>query len=179
VNYVFGFGLLLVAGAAVVLFAMFGELYARVGGGDDGSGSGFVRLLRDVPVGRVPASWPADLARMATVELSVLLVLSPSCHSCQAVARELASHPDPGELTEFAILLSAADDQDAKDFVAEHNLSALPYHVDVGGTWVSTEFDVRSSPTALVFRDGRLLSGFTFTDFRALRTAVVPQQEPA
>lgn len=178
-NYVFGFGLLLVAGAAVVLFAMFGELYARVGRGNDGSAGGFVRLLRDVPVGRVPASWPPSLTRTGTAELGVLLVLSPSCNSCKTVARELGTHPDLRELTEFAVLLSTADDQHGEDFVAEHKLSALPYHVDVDGTWVSTEFGVRSSPTALVFRDGRLLSGFTFTDFRTLRTAVVPHHEPA
>jgi hypothetical protein len=179
VNYVFGFGLLLVAGAVVVLFAMFGELYSRSGGGNDASGGGFVRLLPDTPVGQAPASWPAALARTGTAELGVLLVLSPVCTSCKAVARDLAAQSDPRELGEFAVVLSAPDDQRAEEFVAQHKLTGLPYHVDVGGTWVSTEFGVRSSPTALVFRDGRLVSGFIFSDLQALRAAVVPERQPA
>ncbi|MEU4644039.1 hypothetical protein, partial [Micromonospora sp. NPDC023814] len=53
-TYLFGFGLLILAGAVVVLFAMLGELNARAGGldgaGAAGSGGNTVRVTDQVVV---------------------------------------------------------------------------------------------------------------------------------
>jgi hypothetical protein len=178
VNYIFGFGLLLVAAAIVVLFAMFGELYARVGGGGAGAGSGYVRILPEIPAGHVPQAWPLELASVAAAELGVLLVLSTACSSCASVARELGTREET-ELGGFGVLVSTTDRERGEQFLASHRIGAVAHHVDVGGTWVSAEFAVHSSPTALVFRSGRLVSALAFTDLAGLRAAVLPVREPA
>ena len=43
------------------------------------------------------------------------------------------------------------------------------HYVDEGGAWVDEQFDLRVSPVALVFRDGRLDSAYGFNDVAALR----------
>lgn len=177
-SYVFGFGLLLVAAAVVVLFAMFGELYARVGGGGSAAGSGYVRVLTEVPAGHAPRAWPPELGSVGAAELGVLLVLSTACSSCASVARELGTREET-ELGRLGVLVSTTDHERGEQFLARHRIGALAHHVDVGGAWVSAEFAVHSSPTALVFRRGRLVSALAFTELAGLRAAVLPVKEPA
>ena len=177
-SYVFGFGLLLVAAAVVVLFAMFGELYARVGGDGQSSSAGHVRVLPEARAGHVPQAWPPQLAEVGAAELGVLLVLSTSCGSCASVARELGTSQQ-ADLGGYGVLVSTTDHERGEQFVARHRIGTLAHHVDVGGAWVSAEFDVRTSPTALVFTNGRLVSALAFSDFAGLRAAVLPVKEPA
>ncbi|SCE78736.1 hypothetical protein GA0074695_1113 [Micromonospora viridifaciens] len=177
-TYLFGFGLLVLAGAMVVLFAMLGELYARTGGmegaGAPGGGSGAVRLLDGARVGSQPDGWPIGLAEVPASDLRVVLVLSTACDSCEQVAGQINDLPD---LRDFAVLVSTIDQDRGVDFVTRHELSGLPHHIDVGGEWVAGELGVMTSPSALVFRHGRLVSALLFTDLAALSAAVFPVKE--
>jgi hypothetical protein len=176
-----GFGLLVVAGAVVVLFAMFGELYARVGGGagTSAAGSPRMRVLPDVRVGHAPGvSWPGELARVGTADQGVLLVLSTSCASCATVASQLAAHRDPAELGGFAVVLSTSDLRRGEEFLARYQLAPLVHYLDVGGAWVTAEFSVWTSPSALVLKGGRLVAALAFSDFATLRAAVTSVGEP-
>ena len=106
--YLFGAVTLLLAAAVVVLFAMLGELYARVepGAGRDAASS--VRLLTDVPVGRGPLTWPAELAEVRDADLGAVLVLSTACASCTRVAGHLAGGADLGAIP-VAIVVSTVN----------------------------------------------------------------------
>ncbi|MFG3705348.1 hypothetical protein ACGF7U_11535 [Micromonospora sp. NPDC047670] len=177
-SYLFGFGLLVVAGAVVVLFAMLGELYARSGGmdgaGAPGGGSGTVRLLDGARIGSRPEHWPAGLAEVADADLRVVLVFSTSCNSCEKAAGEIG---DLADTRDFAVLISTITEERGEDFMNRHELSAMPHHIDVGGEWVAGELGVMTSPSALVFRHGRLVSALLFTDMAALSAAVFPVKE--
>lgn len=177
-TYLFGFGLLILAGAVVILFAMLGELNARTGGLDDagaaGSGGRTVRLLEGARIGAQPQQWPVSLAGVSNAAFQVVLVLSTSCNSCEQAAGQLGGVADPQD---FALLISTNDRARGEDFIARHELSRLPHHIDVGGEWVTGELDVNISPAALVFQDGRLVSALLFNDMAVLSAAVFPVKE--
>jgi hypothetical protein len=178
-TYVFGFSLLVVAGAVVVLFAMLGELYARTAGGSDVQSSRFVRLLPEAQVGVAPASWPASLAAFGAASHGVLIVLSTACGSCENVASQLDVGEDRAPYGDLAVLLSTGDPTKAADFLGRHTFGGLTSYVDMEGAWVTTEFGVKTSPTALVFKDGRLVSALVFSDIAVLRPAVQLEKEQA
>jgi hypothetical protein len=100
----------------------------------------------------------------------VLLVLSTVCRSCETIATQLIT--DQADWTEVALLVSSATRDRGHGFVAEHRLGRYAHYVDEGGDWVSEEFDVRTSPTALVFHHGRLASAYAFSDVARLRSEV-------
>ncbi|MEU4645719.1 hypothetical protein, partial [Micromonospora sp. NPDC023814] len=133
-----------------------------------------VRLLDGARIGIQPERWPAGLAEVPTAAFRVVLVLSTSCNSCEKVAGQIGDLADPRD---FALLISTIDQARGKDFVTRHELSQLPHHIDVGGEWVTGELEVMTSPTALVFRDGRLVSALLFTDVAVLSAAVFPVKE--
>ena len=176
--YVFGFSLLVVAAATVVLFAMLGELYARTGAtADERDTHRFVRPLTEARVGARPGSWPAGLSHFETAPHGVVIVLSTACGSCEDVAAQLDTGEDPAAYGELAVLLSTGDPAKADEFLARHPLGGLRPHVDHDGAWVTTEFGVRTSPTALIFQGGRLASALVFSDIAVLRPAVRLEKE--
>jgi len=178
-NYVFGIALLVVAAAVVVLFAMFGELYARIGGAGTRDASGGVRLLDEARIGQTPDTWPASLDGFVDADLRVLLVLSTACGSCETIAQQVDEDPTLAGADEFGVLVSTGDPLRATAFLDQHEgLKGLPYHVDVGGDWVTGELGVTTSPTALVFKSGRLVSALLFSNISVLRNAVFPIKEP-
>ena len=163
----FGFALLVLAAAVVVLFAMFAELAARVPAGP--SRTRTVRPLDDVRLGHSPVVWPAALPSGGR---SVLLVLSTICSSCEDVARQLVSDPGHADWTEASVVVSTGDQASGEEFITRHRLEQFPCYVDEGGEWISGEFGVQSSPTALVFRDQRLVAAYEFNDVAAVRTVI-------
>ncbi len=167
---VFAFALLVLAAAVVVLFAMLAELATRVPERSDARRDPHVRPLDGALVGHKADTWPAALP---TADRAVLLVLSTACSSCDDVAKQLTVDPGHTDWTDVAVVLSTADRRNADDFVDRHGLSAtFPVYVDEGGEWVAGQFDVRMSPSALVFRNGRLDSAHTFNDVASLRAAM-------
>jgi hypothetical protein len=163
-----GIALLLLAAAVVLLFAMFGELAARVGRPTAGDRAAVdVQPVDGARIGTTPSVWPGRLAEVPSNGRAVVLSLSTSCGSCREVAEQLAQ----GDARRYAIALASPDPATGADFLASYQLTGLPHHVDVGGQWLRGELGVQHSPAALVFRDGELVSASIFTDVRALAVA--------
>ncbi|MES9542605.1 MULTISPECIES: hypothetical protein [unclassified Actinomadura] len=172
---VFGFALLLLTAAVVVLFAMLGELATRVPDPDDRPVP-VVRPLDGTNIGREPGEWPAGLPDR---DDAVILVLSTVCASCQTIAKQLAAEPEHLAWAELGLVISTGAREGGEDFVTANRLGSYRHHVDEGGAWTRAEFAVEISPTALVFRGGRLASAHTFNDVAALRDAVRKEMETA
>lgn len=153
----------------VVLFAMFGELSARAGTAGSRPRNTEIRELEQAELGRIPDHWPDALAA-AGREPSTVLVLSSACGSCIDIAEQLTqSHPDWADM---AIVLSTSHGDTGQSFIMQHGLSGFRHYVDVGGDWVSGQFAVRFSPSALVFSGGRLQAAYMFHDVAALRAKI-------
>jgi hypothetical protein len=173
VEIFFGVVLLLVAGAVVLLFAMLGELSSRLPTERAAAPrTGEVRPLDEALLGTEPNVWPASLPPLAEDDDSprtLLLVLSTVCATCSSVAKQVSAELDQGGGGDLAIVLSTGDRRRAEQFVDEYGLGRLPLHIDENGAWVAGEFGVRMSPTALVFRHGKLDSAVIFDDVNAVR----------
>jgi hypothetical protein len=161
---VFGFVLLVLTAALVLLFAMMGELASRMP--DSTRRVPIVQPSGDAAIGRVPAVWPAELP---DARRSVLLVLSTICGSCVDIATQLRELPCYAEWDELGLVISTNHQRGGDEFVAQYGLNRFRHYVDEGGAWVGEQFDVRVSPVALVFRGGRLDSAYGFNDIAALR----------
>lgn len=161
---VFGFVLLVVVAAVVLLFAMMGELASRVP--ESTRRVPVVQPSGDAAIGRVPYVWPAELP---DARRCVLLVLSTICGSCVDIATQLSELPGYAEWDELGVVISTSHQGRGDEFVAQHGLDRFRHYVDEGGAWVDEQFDLRVSPVALVFRDGRLDSAYGFNDVAALR----------
>ncbi len=172
-DIVFGIVLLLLAGGLVLLFAMFGELASRLPEQQGGERSQDVWDLESGNLGAAPATWPAAIESHVTApDHRMLFVLSTACAPCRGIATQLSEEISAGTVPDVALVISSADQDNADKFVRQYQLDKLPYHIDVGGTWVRTEFGVDTSPSALTIHDGRLESVVAFQDIHALRTVV-------
>ncbi|MQA86077.1 MAG: hypothetical protein GEV03_15965 [Streptosporangiales bacterium] len=161
---------LVLAIAIVVLFAMMGELASRIP--EPGPRRTWMEPIKDVQLGRIPESWPPELAQVPERDHSVVLVLSTVCSSCRAHGAELENHTD---WAEAALVVSTPVAANAEAFVAEFGLGSFPHYVDEGGDWVRAEFEVASSPVALVLRSGRLVGAYSFSDLDTLRSRLHEQ----
>lgn len=168
---VFGFALLVLAGAVVVLFAMFGELASRVGDPARPGRSSGTQPLEEARIGHEPAGWPAELHAIAAAEHSLLLVLSTACGSCRDVATQLDAITDRRAADSLSFLLSTSSAATGRQFVEEHGLTWMPYYIDVGGEWVRSEFGVQTSPVGLVLSGGRLRAAHVFSDLASMTAA--------
>lgn len=168
---IFGFALLVLTIGLVVLFAMFGELSSRVAEAQSQTRSTEIVPLEKARLGHVPDIWPAELPGERG-DLSVLLVLSSACSSCADIATQLHENPSHAEWDGMAIVVSTAHRETGEDFVTHHKLGQFPHYIDEGGSWVTDEFGVQFSPSALVFDGGELLAAYIFHDVGALRAKV-------
>lgn len=166
-TYVLALVDLLLVVAVIVLFAMLGELYTRTGMAASRTGR-----LAEAQVGRRPDAWPAELAPLSTARDAVLMVLSTSCASCNKVAGELAGQLDVLPGYETGVALSTVGADRAESFMREYGLPRRSVYVDIGGDWVTGAFGVQTSPSALILRDGELVSAVVFGDIAALRSTV-------
>jgi hypothetical protein len=166
---VFGFALLVLAAAIVVLFAMLGELSSRLPAPGAAQRDTRVRPVEEAKIGHVPDIWPAGLPDPLN---AVVLVLSTACGSCKDVAGQLSAGPAHADWPEMAVVVSTAGRQTGQDFVEAHGLGRFPHYIDEGGEWTFGEFGVQLSPTALVLRSGQLASAHVFNDIASLRNAI-------
>jgi hypothetical protein len=172
--YVLSIAVVLLAIGMVALFAMMGELYARFGG--PGSAAPAEAVLDvEAKLGGSASSWPGELASLGTAPDGLLIVLSASCVSCEDVARELSKDFQPVPGYETAVALTASDAKRAEAFLAGHDLPKDRVFVDVGGRWVIENFEVQSSPSALVFARGALVSATVFTSVNSLKDIAGPK----
>jgi hypothetical protein len=176
----FGFVLLVLAGAVVLLFAMLGELTARLPALGVSYRDPSVRPLEEARLGQVPSTWPAPLSQVVeATDPALLLVLSTACASCEDVAVQLADELERGGMQQTAVVVSCGDRANGEDFVERHGLRRLPCYIDEDGSWVTGAFGVQTSPTGLLIRDRRLESALLFADVAALRAAVTQPKEVA
>lgn len=166
---VFAFALLIIAAAVVVLFAMLAELATRVPQRSTTARDPRVRPLEAARLGHTPDVWPTTLPNP---ERATLLVLSTACSSCRDVAGQLAGDPGHTDWADVGVVVSSASQQNGEEFVSQFGLGTFPVHVDEGGEWLTGQFGVQTSPGALVFRAGRLMSAHVFNDVAALRSAL-------
>ncbi len=162
---VFGFVLLVLVIATIVLFAMMAELPSRVPARPPADR--WARPDEQVQLGVSPATWPRGVERQRDSDRGIVLVLSPLCESCALVASQLAT--DDGQWRDVTLLISALDEQRGLAFLNEYQLNRFSWHVDEGGQWVSQNLGVNASPTALVFGQGSLREAYSFNDLPALR----------
>ena len=168
----FGFVLLLLAGGMVALFAMIGELASRVGDpANPAAPSPQVEPVEDARTGHSPTVWPAGLEPVRVADTAVLLVLSTVCSSCQSVARQLAEQPDIDLDRPWGVVVTCGDVARGEEFVARYGLARLPHVVDVNGDWVRDEFNVQSSPVAVLFTHSTVTAALLFNDVAALDAA--------
>lgn len=166
-----GFAVLILTVGMVVLFAMFGELSGRVAQGGTTQRSTEVVPLEGMRLGHIPDTWPAGLM-VGGEAPSTVLVLSSSCGSCRDIAEQLRDSPAEAAWDDMGILISTAHQETGDEFVASNRIGRFPHYVDVGGSWVTGQFDVNFSPSALVFQDGQLAAGYMFHDIAALRATI-------
>lgn len=164
---VFGAVLLILAAAVVVLFAMFGELASRVGDRPQAQRWQGLRPLEDARLGAAPDAWPTELAHVPSTEHAIVLALSTSCGSCSDVARQVAGSPTAG----LSVALACPTTQAGRAFVEEYGIGNVPHFFDVAGSWLRSEFDVQTSPSGLVFSNGRLVAASVLADLKSLATA--------
>jgi hypothetical protein len=168
----FGFVLLLLAGGMVALFAMVGELASRVGDpANPAPPSAQVEPVEDARTGHSPAVWPAGLETIGVADTAVLLVLSTVCSSCQTVAGQLAERPDIALDRPWGVVVTCGDVARGEEFVAQYGLGWLPHFVDVNGDWVRGEFNVQSSPVAVLLAHSTVEEALLFNDVAALNAA--------
>lgn len=172
--YALSFVVLLLAAAVVALFAMLGELFSRMGPAPEPTAA-----LTEAKVGESPDTWPVELAGLATARDAVLLVLSTACASCNQVAAQLRDQGDPLPSHVTGVALSTVDAERAEVFMRDYGLPKGSVYVDVGGRWVTGTFGVQTSPSALLLRDGQLISAVVFTDLATLRAATNPTAKEA
>src|SRR5262245_25011755 len=129
--YLLGAVAVVLAAGMVVLFAMLGELSARVGPAAPGAGAGTVQLLTEAAVGHAPDRWPLGIAAQADADLAIVLVLSTTCTSCGQVATQLRDHPELADPAAWGVLVASEDPAHAEAFLARYALDRLPHDVDV------------------------------------------------
>lgn len=166
---VFGIALVVLAGAVVVLFAMLAELASRLPADGGAERDTSILPVEGAVLGHLPDFWPRGLpdARRCTV-----LVLSTICRSCADIAAQLSADQAYAHWDELGLLVASARGAGGDEFIARHSLQRFRHYVDEDGDWVTAQFGVRSSPVALIFREGKLEAAFAFNDVAALRARV-------
>jgi hypothetical protein len=163
----FGIVLLLLAGGMVVLFAMVGELASRVGEPSAPKRSPEVRPLAEARVGDAPAGWPGSLSALRSADRALLVVLSTVCGICRELAPAVAAAGSAGPAL-IGVVVTCGVEESGIEFVAGYGLDRLPHHIDVDGRWVRDDFNVQSSPVALIVAGGKVRAALLFNDVAAL-----------
>jgi hypothetical protein len=156
--------LLLLTAAVVVLFAMVGELSTRIPEAvEDSTVAPFTEFIAGASV----SEWPGALGGLSHRRSATVLVLSSICVTCNKVADELSNYRSE-KLADIGVVVSCALTPVGEEFVGQHSIGHLPHLVDAGGRWVSENFGVKTSPTALRFQDGVLVEAYSFSKLEPL-----------
>lgn len=121
--------------------------------------------IQDAPIGHVPTKWPEPLSSLANADVAVLVVLSPTCQTCDGVAPAIRGaiatleRDAPTRLVVPAISPAAAN-----DFIDRHRLNSLNPWIDVNGDWMRYVIGVTVSPSYVVLAEGRLSAAASFND---------------
>jgi hypothetical protein len=158
--------LVLLTIAVAVLFAMMGELANRNVDSPTGSvGSGPAVPLEEVRVGLSTSDLPSSFRSGA----GVVMVFSTSCRACNKLAPQAAEFFRDYPVNLIGVLVTAGSAASAHDFVAKHDLAALPVEIDLDGQTSREVLGVSSSPAAVAVNDGGvIMSAVAFTSYSSL-----------
>jgi hypothetical protein len=168
-DVLFSAGLLTLAFAVVLLFAMVGELGALAKHTQAGGmGQSFLKPLTSAPLGRSPEVFPPSLRYLADAEMASLIVLSTSCQTCTTIAPLLRKHFNATMTAPVSVVVSCPQEPVGIEFVKQYGLADVPHWVDVGGAWLREHVGINTSPTCLMFSRGSLRAALAFSDVDAL-----------
>lgn len=157
---------LIFATAIVILFAMLGQLWARIEAREVSSSS--ARPLQGAKLGALTHSWPAQLtAGRDDASVRSLVVLSATCTTCQQIGRDLRSTQPPRDYIS-GVVVTGPRQREIEEFMADFGPFPVPTVPDASGDWVTGEFGVNSSPSLLLFEDMRLVEAYTFNHLDAI-----------
>lgn len=171
-DYLFVALLFIMALSIIGLFAMMGELSARIGPENRRSQTSDARLtpLRDVQLGITPAWWPPALQHISQMPHGAVLVLSNLCESCVHIAEDLAG-TDLRRAPSLGLVVSCGSREAGQMFVQDTDLGTEQLYIDEMGDWTQTNFGVNVSPALLQFQFGSLNAADTLVSVRALEAA--------
>jgi len=169
--------LLLLTLSVVALFAMVGELAARVENVvsrlQDGAlapDGDWARLEDERAEYSVVKEWPTEIQPDAQLGYSLVVVLSSSCQSCtRFLSGEL------NDLDEFnpVFVISCPSADRADVFVQSHRrLQGRSVFRDVMGKWTREQLALEVSPAAMLMRGDRPVASFTMSSPSSLAAVV-------
>jgi hypothetical protein len=161
---------LVLVGAVVMILAMLGELSSRVPA-PEGAQNNRVEPVETARAGHGPDSWPTELAGVADHEYCLLLVLSASCSSCATVADQFSTMLGHGQANVGIVVVCPVRER-GEHFAAAHGIDRTTVFYDKGGAWSRTELGIDTSPTAVLFHNGRVRSAMYFWDLPTVFRAV-------
>lgn len=164
--------LLFVMGVSMIgLFAMMGELAARVGSQDRHSTLTDTRLtpIESVQLGVRPVWWPAEIGHIPAQRHAAVLVLSNVCQSCLHIAEEPADS-DLRRAPWIGIAISCGSMEAGKEFIEQTGLGEDRLYLDELGDWTQANFAVTVSPALLQFESGSLIAADTLVSVIALES---------
>lgn len=171
--------LVLLSLAVVILFAMLGELNARISESSAGGGTRrpeSVQPLPDAKLGATVIEFPDGLARPP----GVLLVLSTTCGACQELAPEARGFFASSGVELVGVVVSCASAASGREFVAQYGLADLPGYVDVSGQFSMSALGVGMSPAAVALSpEGVVRSAVVFSSFNALSSWIASLDDPS
>lgn len=104
--------------------------------------------------------------------VDTVVVLSSVCSSC---ARFLA---DPDEIRRvldgrrWAVIVSSPTVRAGREFAERLNIGEAPIFIDSGGRTCRERFGVQSSPTLLIFSNGRLTAGWQAVSLSSVQSVL-------
>jgi hypothetical protein len=171
----FGFLLLILAGAVGVLFAMCAELSRRIASSPGDAphetldASAYVRPVDRPNVFLRPnVIWPSALDELRSRDTFLLLVLSTACTTCNTVGREVGRDWTTRAAGRLGVVISTPDIARGEAFVAEYHLDKVSHFIDEDGSWTNETFGLSLSPVGLVFSANSLQSSYVFNHMEPL-----------
>jgi len=153
--------------AVVILFAMLGELNARIAQAPAGQAGrpDSVQPLPEAKLGATVIEFPDGLARPP----GVLLVFSTTCGACQELAPQARGFFAAAGVDLVGIVVSCGSAESGREFVARYGLVDVPGYVDVSGRFSMAALGVGMSPAAVALSpEGAVRSAVVFSSFNAL-----------
>lgn len=174
VTSILAVALVLLTIAVVCLFAMMGELHARVSNLSGGTTGEWVEEMSSWAPPAAVEAYPELLRPVAATERSLLLVLSTSCRSCSDLLERGLAPLEAVEGMGLGIIVSTSTAERATRFLESYpHVAEVPHFVDVGGDWTREHLNVDISPTAVLLERGLPQRAWSVTSAAELASTLV------
>jgi hypothetical protein len=174
VTSILAVALVLLTIAVVCLFAMMGEMQARIGNLSGGTTGEWVEEMSSWVPPPAVESYPEALWPVAATERSVLLVLSTSCRSCADLLERGLAPLEAVEGMGLGIVVSTSTPERAERFLQTYpHVAEVPHFVDLGGDWTREHLNIDISPTAILLDRGLPQRAWSVTSAAELATTLV------